>query len=100
MKLAYFFKKEQHHEGETIHIDLAQEVSFLNKAAIKQTLSHLPKNSKVVIDAANTVYIDYDVLELIKDYVNFGAKDKNVSVELKNFREAYKMDDAQHVHSE
>ena len=38
MKLAYFFKKEKHHEGETIHIDLAQEVSFLNKAAIKQTL--------------------------------------------------------------
>lgn len=28
MKLAYFFKKEKHHEGETIHIDLAQEVSF------------------------------------------------------------------------
>jgi MFS superfamily sulfate permease-like transporter len=24
MKLAYFFRKEQHHEGETIHIDLAQ----------------------------------------------------------------------------
>ena len=52
MKLAYFFKKEEHHEGETIHIDLAQEVSFLNKAAIKQTLAHLPPNSKVIIDAA------------------------------------------------
>ncbi len=60
MKLAYFFKKKEHHEGETIHIDLAQEVSFLNKAAIKQTLNHLPENSKVVINAANTVYIDYD----------------------------------------
>ena len=54
----YFFKKEKHQEGETVHIDLAQEVSFLNKAAIKQTLAHLPKNTKLVIDAANTVYID------------------------------------------
>lgn len=100
MKLAYYFKKENHHEGETIHIDLAQEVSFLNKAAIKQTLAHLPKNSKVIIDAANTVYIDYDVLELIRDFLNFGSKDKNIKVTLKNFKKAYKMEDAVHVHSE
>ena len=100
MKLAYFFKKERHHEGETIHIDLAQEVSFLNKAAIKQTLAHLPPNSKVVIDAANTVYIDYDVLQLIRDFLNVGSKDKNISVRLKNFKKAYKMEDAVHVHSE
>ena len=99
MKLAYFFKKEEHHEGETITIDLAQEVSFLNKAAIKQTLSHLPDNCKVIIDAKNTVYIDYDVLELIKDFVNFGSKDKNIEVQLINFKEEYKMADAQHVHS-
>lgn len=100
MKLAYFFKKEKHHEGETIYIDLAQEVSFLNKAAIKQTLAHLPPNSKVVINAANTVYIDYDVLALIRDFLNFGSKDKNISVTLKNFKKAYKMEDAIHVHSE
>lgn len=100
MKLAYFFKKEEHHEGETIHMDLAQEVSFLNKAAVKQTLAHLPENSKLIIDAANTVYIDYDVLELIRDFVNFGSKDKNITVTLKNFKPAYKMEDAMHVHSE
>lgn len=100
MKLAYFFKKESHHEGETIHIDLAQEVSFLNKAAIKQTLAHLPENSNVIIDAANTVYIDFDVLELIRDFLDFGSKDKNITVTLRNFKEAYRMGDAVHVHSE
>ncbi len=100
MRLAYFFKKEKHHEGETIHIDLAQEVSFLNKAAIKQTLAHLPSNSTVVIDAANTVYIDYDVLEMIREFVTVGSKDKNISVRLKNFKKGYKMEDAVHVHSE
>ena len=100
MKLAYFFKKEKHHEGETIHIDLAQEVSFLNKAAIKQTLAHLPANSKVIINAANTVYIDYDVLELIRDFLNFGSKDKNINVTLLNFKKAYQMQDAERVHSE
>jgi MFS superfamily sulfate permease-like transporter len=100
MKLAYFFKKEKHQEGETIHIDLAQEVSFLNKAAIKQTLGHLPENSKVIINAADTVYIDYDVLMLIKDFVNYGSIDKNIKVVLKNFKKAYKMEGAVHVHSE
>lgn len=100
MKLAYFFKKEKHHEGETIYIDLAQEVSFLNKAAIKQTLAHLPANSKVVINAANSVYIDYDVLQLIRDFLNFGSKDKNISVKLKNFKKSYEMEDAVRVHSE
>jgi MFS superfamily sulfate permease-like transporter len=100
MKLAYYFKKEKHHEGETIHIDLAQEVSFLNKAAVKQTLAHLPANSKVIIDAADTVYIDYDVLELIRDFLNYGSKDKNITVRLRNFKKAYRMEDAVHVHSE
>ncbi len=100
MKLAYFFKKEQHHEGETIYIDLAQEVSFLNKAAIKQTLVHLPANSKVIIDAGNTVYIDYDVLELLRDFLHVGSKDRNITVRLKNFKKAYKMEDSVHVHSE
>jgi MFS superfamily sulfate permease-like transporter len=100
MKLAYFFKKEKHHEGETIHIDLAQEVSFLNKAAVKQTLAHLPSNSHVIIDAGNTVYIDYDVLQLIRDFLIIGSKDKNITVRLRNFKKAYKMEDSVHVHSE
>ena len=100
MKLAYFFKKQKHHEGDIIHIDLAQEVSFLNKAAIKQTLAHLPANSKVIIDAKDSVYIDHDVLQLIRDFVNFGSKDKNIQVVLKDFKKAYNMADAVHVHSE
>jgi MFS superfamily sulfate permease-like transporter len=100
MKLAYFFKKKDHQDGETIIIDLAQEVSFLNKAAIKETLRHLPENSKVIINAENTVYIDYDVLELIKDFIQFRAKDKNINVDLINFKEVYKMGNVQHVHSE
>ncbi|MBL8207496.1 MAG: SulP family inorganic anion transporter [Blastocatellia bacterium] len=99
MKLAYFFKKEEHHAGETIHIDLAQEVSFLNKAAIKQTLAHLPNESKVIINAANTVYIDHDVLELIRDFVNSGSKEKGIDVTLVGFKKAYKVENSVHVTS-
>ncbi len=99
MKLAYFFKREKHKDGETIFINLAQEVSFLNKAAIKQTLAHLPKNSKVVIDASQTVYIDYDVLELIKSFVLTTSKEKNINIELENFKTNYNMNEAVHVES-
>lgn len=99
MKLAYFFKKEEHHAGETIHIDLAQEVSFLNKAAIKQTLAHLPENAKVIINAANSVYIDQDVILLIKDFVTFGAKDKDISVSLTGFKGMYDIENSGHVSS-
>jgi MFS superfamily sulfate permease-like transporter len=99
MRLAYFFKKEAHHMGETIYIDLAQEVSFLNKAAIKQTLAHLPENSSVVINATNSLYIDHDVLELIKDFVSQGSKDKGITVSLVGFKEAYKIENTGHVSS-
>ena len=99
MKLAYYFKKESHHEGETIHIDLAQEVSFLNKAAIKQTLAHLPENSKVIIDAANTVYIDFDVLELIKEFRDIKAPLKNIQLSLVGFKDAYHIENQSNVQS-
>ena len=98
LKLAYFFKKENYREGEIITIKLAQEVSFLNKAAIKQTLVHLPENCKIVIDASDTFYIDHDVLELIRDFLNIGSKDKDIQVTLIGFKEEYNMENAlQHV---
>jgi MFS superfamily sulfate permease-like transporter len=89
MKLAYFFKQEKHKDGEVIKMKLAQEVSFLNKASIKQTLIHLPENSSILIDASDCVYIDYDVLVLIRDFYELGAKDKNIKVDLVGFKEVY-----------
>lgn len=99
LKLAYFFKKEEYHEGETITMKLAQEVSFLNKAAIKQTLQHLPAGSHLEIDATDSFYIDHDVLELIRDFLNIGSKDKNIKVTLTGFREEYGLEMPSHVSS-
>jgi len=94
VKLAYFFKKDKHVEGETINMELAQEVSFLNKAAIKQTFAHLPDGGKITIDASTTVYIDYDVLQMIKEFVDEGSKERDISVELIGFRKEYKMENS------
>lgn len=91
LKLAYFFKKEAYQTGEVIHMKLAQEVSFLNKAAIKQTLNHLPENSTIEIDASDTFYIDHDVLQLIRDFLQIGSKDRNIQVKLVGFKADYKL---------
>lgn len=100
VKLAYFFKKEDHGMGGTIRIELAQEVSFLNKAAIKQTLANLSENSKLIIDASDTVYIDHDVLQMIKEFVSTSSKEKGIEVHLIGFRKEYKVENSQtHVTS-
>jgi MFS superfamily sulfate permease-like transporter len=99
LKRAYNFRKEEYKEGDVIHIDLAQEVSFLNKAAIKSTLNEIPENSKVIIDARDTVYIAHDVLDLIEEFKAVRAKDENIKVKLVGFKKAYNIetDDSHYV---
>jgi MFS superfamily sulfate permease-like transporter len=92
IKRAYNFRKEEYKDGDVIHIDLAQEVSFLNKAAIKSTLTSIPENSNVIINAAETVYIAHDVLDLIKEFKKNRAKDKNIKVKLIGFKKEYNLE--------
>jgi len=92
LKLAYFFKQEDYSSDKTIHMELAQEVSFLNKAAIKQTFAHLPENSKVILDASHSIYIDHDVLSMINNFVKLAAPEKNIEVTLTGFRKEYKIE--------
>lgn len=89
MKRAYNFRKEEYNDGDVIHIDLAQEVSFLNKAAIKSTLASIPENSKVIINASYTVYIAHDILDLIKEFKEIHSKDEKIKVKLIGFKKAY-----------
>lgn len=99
LKHAYYFHKEDHHEGNLIQIKLSEEVSFLNKASIKQTLYHLPENSKVLVDASASTYIDFDVLELIKEFKEVQAKEKNIQLVLTGFKEEYNIENDSHVQS-
>ncbi|WP_462249740.1 SulP family inorganic anion transporter [Ferruginibacter sp.] len=71
---------------EVHHIELAQEVSFFNKASVMRVLDEMPANSKVIIDCSNSKSIAYDVIELIKNY-EINAKTKNITVEKINFIE-------------
>lgn len=100
MKNSYFFHEEEYHAGDLIRVKLSQEVSFLNKGSIKMTLDHLPENSRVVIDASDTAYIDHDVLEIIREFGTMKAPAKNIQVLLQGFHERYDIGDSDFVHCE
>lgn len=90
MKRAYYYSREELEGAGEIRIDLAEEVSFLNKAAIKKTLKNIEPNSKVFINAKKTSYISDDILEMIEDFANVRAKEENIEVVLEGFRTSYK----------
>ncbi len=84
LKNPYFAAEEPHAVGDPIRIKLSEEVSFLNKAAILETLDNIPENSKVEIDATKSVHIDYDVYEIIREYEE-KAKMRDIDLTLKGF---------------
>ena len=99
MKRAYYFSREELEEAEEIKINLAEEVSFLNKAAIKKTLKNIEPNSKVIINARKTSYISDDILEMIEDFANVRAVEENIDVSLEGFKTSYKeYENDQHSH--
>ncbi|MBP6686734.1 MAG: SulP family inorganic anion transporter [Lacibacter sp.] len=99
LKNSYYFHSEKHKEGNTINIKLSEEVSFLNKASIRQTLDHMPANSNVKIDASNTKYIDFDVLELIKEFRDIKAPLKSITLSLIGFKDEYNVENQSNVQS-
>jgi MFS superfamily sulfate permease-like transporter len=67
-------------DGEIV-LRLSEDVTFLNKANIQRALNVIPDNSKVVIDASNTIDIHQDVIEIIEEF-EINASQRNVVVEI------------------
>lgn len=91
LRIPFFYHRTEYASSDVICLKLAQEVSFLNKASIKKTLENLPEGSTVILDASETEYIDYDVLELIKEFQLTKAPDKDIKMSLKGFRNTYQL---------
>lgn len=75
-------------EGHTPHysIELALNVSYLNKKRILETLDKIPAYSIVEIIGTQSVYIDNDVLEIIQDYKS-KARNRHIQLILKDIPE-------------
>jgi carbonic anhydrase len=84
---------EKHLGGDVLHIELANQVSFLNRAALSKVLAEIPRNGQVLIDAQNTDYIDPDVLDLVQDFKEQTGPAHGIEVSLVGFRSEYQFDD-------
>ncbi len=91
MRIPYYFMRNTYSNGDLVKLTLAQEVSFLNKASIKETLDKIPAGSNLIIDAVLTEYIDFDVLDTIREFHDFTAPSRNIKVSLVGFKETYKV---------
>jgi MFS superfamily sulfate permease-like transporter len=80
-KTPYHRIASDHPPGAPVTIALAQEVSFLNKASIMQTLHQLPDNTQLTIDGRLTSSIHPDVIEIIEDF-RINSKDRGITVEV------------------
>lgn len=88
MRNPFFYKIQEDGNKKNLRIKLAEEVSFLNKAAIQVVLNKIPQETNVTIDGSNSRYIDPDVLETIFNYKH-NAYTKGIIVTLENIKEQY-----------
>jgi carbonic anhydrase/SulP family sulfate permease len=85
--------KEEHVGGIVNRIELANQVSFLNRAALMRTLSNFGHGEQVVIDARTTDYIDPDIYGLIQTFRDEIAPAHGVMVSLIGFKNHYRLAD-------
>lgn len=84
---------DKHIGGEVIRIELANQVSFLNRAALEQTLQGIPAGGHVLLDAQETDYIDPDILGLILNFKDAIAPTRGIEVSLLGFHEYKQLPD-------
>ncbi len=90
--------RETHLAGEVIRLELASQVSFLNRARLATCFADLRPGSQVVIDARDTDYIDPDILALIREFREEQAPNRGIGVSLVGFRDRYALrDEIQYV---
>jgi len=84
---------EKHLRGDVLHIELADQVSFLNRGALTEALDTVPRGGHVLLDARRTDYIDPDLLSLIRDFKDETAPARGVELSLLGFRDRYNLRD-------
>ena len=73
--------QERDEEGSRheVNLSLAEEVTFLNRAAILKELNAIPDSSDVTIDMSRNVHVDQDVLEIIAEF-EISARNRDIHV--------------------
>ncbi len=99
IKSALKINSEKHYNEEVERLVLPQVASFINKAKMREILNGVPANSKIIIDASYTKYIDGDILEVIRNFKTIMAPEKKISLSLIGFKNKYGLnDEIRHAH--
>lgn len=64
-----------------VKIELAEEVTFINKEPISTELDRLPNKTELEIDVRKTKYLDNDIIEIINDFLA-NSEEKNIQTRL------------------
>ena len=83
-KKPFLFESDKHIKDGTIRLELAEDVTFINKASIQRTLTQIPNGAKVIIDASKSINIDQDVVEIIEEFQT-NAEYRGIELELIEF---------------
>jgi MFS superfamily sulfate permease-like transporter len=81
-KNSHFLHMEAGNGEKQLRMTLAEDVNFLNKGAIIKELARIPKGTRLTIDLSKCYSIDYDVREIIEDFIK-SADDRDIIVKLK-----------------
>lgn len=73
-------------DGKLTVLELTNQVTFLNRAALYKVFSELKEGTHLIVDATETDFIDPDVIALIRDFRENAAPARGVSVRLRGFR--------------
>ena len=84
---------ERHASGEVLRIELSSSVTFLNRAALLETLNSIPHGSHVVLDARSTIYLDPDIRDLIEEFEKEIAPAHDIELSMIGFEDHYEFDD-------
>ncbi len=56
-------------DGKTkLKLELSENLTFLNKAGIIETISHIPDDTDITIDASRSHFIHPDIIEILEDF--------------------------------
>lgn len=87
----FFVLRANFHESITLTqhgthylLRLHKDVSFLNKALLRQHLASIPNDTALLVDGHRSLFIDHDIQETIADFL-LAAPDRNISVEIQGF---------------
>lgn len=83
-KKPYEVKTFTENGEEVLHLELSENLTFLSKASMIDTVAHIPDNANLLIDATRSHYIHPDIIEIIEDFQQ-NAEYRNITIETKGF---------------